>query len=168
LQSWDPGKSGFHRKELDSLKKTLLTLILAAGLLLFTALPAAAAPSLVEASGKVGYYSLDSAVTYGFEVEVLGNYYFQYLTNSTTQYYTFGSRYVLIPNENYTLSISIAESLRLHETEPLDFLGSLCLAFDYDPKWITIGIEAGGGLSLHTYQFFYMVQIKFGLQYIPQ
>ena len=150
------------------MKKTFLALILAAGLLLFAALPAAAAPSLVEASGKVGYYSLDDAITYGFEVEVLGNFYFQYLLNPTTQYFTFGSRYVIIPNENYTLSISIAESLRLHDTEPSDFLSSFCLAFDYDPRWITIGIEAGGGLSMHTYQFFYMVQIKFGLQYIPR
>lgn len=150
------------------MKKPFLALIFAVGLLLFVELPAAAAPSLVEVSGKVGYYSLDDAITYGFEVEVLGNFYFQYLLNPTTRYFTFGNRYVIIPNENYTLSISIAETLRLHDTEPSDFLSSFCLAFDFDPKWITIGLEAGGGLSMHTYQFFYMVQIKFGLQYIPR
>lgn len=150
------------------MRKTFLTLIMAAALILLAALPAAAAPSLFEASGKVGYYSLDESVTYGFEVEVLGNFYFQYLTNPATKYFTFGSRYVIIPNENYTLSFSVAESLRLHDTEPSDFLSSFCLAFDYDPNWITIGIEAGGGLSMHTYRFFYMVQIKFGLQYVPR
>ncbi|HAH95315.1 MAG TPA: hypothetical protein DHD79_00495 [Firmicutes bacterium] len=150
------------------MRKAIFALILAAVLMLLVAIPAAAAPSLVEASGKVGYYSLDETVTYGFEVEVLGNFYFQYLTNPATQYFTFGSRYVIIPQESYTLSLSIAQSLRLHNTEPSDFLSSFCLAFDYDPNWITIGIEAGGGLSMHTYRFFYMVQIKFGLQYIPR
>lgn len=125
---------------------------------------ASAAPSLIGASAKASYCSLDSFATYGFETEIISYVFVQYLTSPTTDYIMAGYRYYLPVDRPYNLTFSVGEVFRINEIDP-DYLAAIFIGFDYDPGWWYIGAEVGAGISEICWRTFFMFQIRAGIQY---
>lgn len=154
------------------MRKIFPVIVLSVLLLLLFAPQAAAAPSLIEVSAKVAYISLDSAFSYGGEIEFVNSIFFQYLGNQDTHYALTGIRYFLLPytpeaaqQSPLSLMFSAIEALRFHDGERMDCLTIFTLGLDYDFGKTCLVVEAGGGISVYTKKPFYMFQIQLGFHY---
>jgi hypothetical protein len=154
------------------LRKILPAIALSVLLLLVVASQAVAAPSLIEASAKVAYISLDTAFSYGGEIEFANSFFIQYLGNKHTHYALAGVRYFLLPytpeaamQTPFSFMFSAIEALRFPEGERLDWLTIFTLGIDYDFGKTCVAIEAGGGISVYSMKPFYLVQLQLGFHY---
>lgn len=146
------------------MKRLFLGVVFAALLLVLIAPQASAAPSLIGCSAKASYCTLDTFITYGFEIEIMSYVFLQYLTSPTTEYIMAGYRYYLPVDRPYNVTFSVGEAFRINDIDP-DFLSAFFIGLDYDPGWWYVGAEVGGGISAVYWRPFFMFQIRAGIHY---